>query len=103
MTIEQMVEISANRRIFLDLPPDLPSGKVKVEVRVAEISPSGKTDTPLLSLMDLYGSCEGEDTLDAYFKRKQADKAPDGITGVAYIKAAIRSCSISPIIFTGVL
>jgi hypothetical protein len=24
--------------------------------------------------MDLYGSCEGEDTLDAYFKRKQADK-----------------------------
>jgi hypothetical protein len=28
-----------------------------------------------VSLMDLYGSCEGEDTLDAYFKRKQADKA----------------------------
>jgi hypothetical protein len=28
-----------------------------------------------VSLMDLYGSCEGEDTLDEYFERKRADKA----------------------------
>jgi hypothetical protein len=27
-----------------------------------------------VSLMDLYGSCEGKDTLDAYFGRKRADK-----------------------------
>jgi hypothetical protein len=27
-----------------------------------------------VSLMDLYGSCEGEDTLDAYFERKRMDK-----------------------------
>jgi hypothetical protein len=75
MTIEQTVEIPANRRIFLDLPPDLPSGKARVEVRMAEVQPPGKADTPALSLMDLYGSCEGEDTLDAYFERKRADKA----------------------------
>jgi hypothetical protein len=71
MTIEQTVEIPVNRRIFLVLP----SGKARVEVRVAEVPPPGKTDAPLLSLMDLYGSCEGEDTLDAYFECKRADKA----------------------------
>jgi hypothetical protein len=78
MTIEQTVEIPVNRCIFLDLPQDVPSGKARVEVRIIHIAevppPKGKTDVPLLSLMDLYGSCEGEDTLDAYFERKRADK-----------------------------
>jgi hypothetical protein len=78
MTIEQTVEIPVNRRIFLDLPQDLPFGKARVEVRVTPLAevppPRGKTDAPMLSLMDLYGSCEGEDTLDAYFERKRADK-----------------------------
>jgi hypothetical protein len=53
MTIEQTIEIPANRRIFLDLPPDLLSGKARVEVRVDEVPPPGKTDAPMLSLMDL--------------------------------------------------
>ncbi|MHC6203529.1 hypothetical protein ACYULU_10090 [Breznakiellaceae bacterium SP9] len=39
----------------------------------AEIpAPQGEAAVPLLSLR---GSCKGEDTLDAYFERKHADKA----------------------------
>ncbi|MDR1470077.1 MAG: hypothetical protein LBT00_12380 [Spirochaetaceae bacterium] len=70
MTIEQTIGLSTKRRNFLDLPQDSASGKARVEVRVIHA-----TDAPSLSLMDLYGSCEGEDTLDAYFERKRADKA----------------------------
>jgi hypothetical protein len=29
---------------------------------------------PVTSLLDLFGSCKGDDTLEAYFERKQADK-----------------------------
>ena len=34
MTITQTVEIPVNRRIFLDLPPELPVGKAKVELNI---------------------------------------------------------------------
>jgi hypothetical protein len=100
MTIKQTVEIPVNHRIFLDLPPGLPSGKARVEIRITPVSgvpPQEPVDRLLgmthgaavcesapaeygrehcvrVSLMDLYGSCEGEDTLDAYFERKRADK-----------------------------
>jgi hypothetical protein len=69
MIVEQTVEIPANRRVFLDLPRGVPFGKARIEVRVIP------AEAPPLSLMDLYGSCAGEDTLDAYFERKRADKA----------------------------
>ena len=32
MTIEQTIEIPVSRRIFLDLPPELPVGKAKITV-----------------------------------------------------------------------
>jgi len=32
MTIEQTIEVPASRRIFLDLPPELPVGKAKITV-----------------------------------------------------------------------
>jgi len=32
MTIEQTIEIPASHRIFLDLPPELPVGRTKVEL-----------------------------------------------------------------------
>ena len=38
MTIEQTVEIPADRRIFLDLPTELPVGKVKVELTFTPLS-----------------------------------------------------------------
>jgi predicted nucleic acid-binding protein len=71
MIIEQTIEIPANRRIFLDLPQELPVGKAKVELTITpEAAPQGKTVRPLASLL---GVDKGLDTLDAYFARKRAD------------------------------
>jgi len=73
MVITQIVEIPANRRIFLDLPHDLPVGKAKVELNVLpEAISLDKTARPLESLLGIH---EGLDTMDAYFARKQAEKA----------------------------
>jgi hypothetical protein len=45
MTIEQTVEISADHRIFFDLPPELPVGKTKVAL----------TFTPLADIPQVSG------------------------------------------------
>lgn len=37
MTIEQTIEIPVNHRVFLDLPPDLPVGKARVELTFTPI------------------------------------------------------------------
>jgi len=72
MVITQTVEIPDSRRIFLDLPHDLPMGKAKVELNVIpEAAPLGKTARPLEPLLGIH---EGLDTMDAYFARKQAEK-----------------------------
>lgn len=34
MTIEQTIDIPSDRRIFFDLPPELPVGRAKIEVIV---------------------------------------------------------------------
>ena len=40
MVIEQTIEVPASRRIFLDLPPELPTGRAKVELSITpETSP----------------------------------------------------------------
>ena len=69
MTITQTVEIPANRRLTIEIPTEIPTGKARISV-VSLVEPS-KTDVSLLSLR---GSCKGLDTLDAYFARKRADK-----------------------------
>jgi len=38
MTIEQTIEVPASRRIFLDLPPELPVGKTKIELILTTLS-----------------------------------------------------------------
>jgi hypothetical protein len=71
MTIEQTVEIPADRRVHLDfeVPFEIPAGKARISVTPLEGTP--KTDIPLLSLR---GSCKGLDTMEAYFARKRADR-----------------------------
>jgi hypothetical protein len=89
MTIEQIVEIPVDHRISFDIPRDIPVGKAVAALTIIPVAEKadGKrqriesteyrnpSQKPPVSLLDLYGSCAGEDTLDAYFKRKQADKA----------------------------
>jgi len=59
MTIEQIVDIPADRRIHLDfeVPPGIPAGKARLTVTPLAETP--KIDIPLLSLR---GSCKGADT-----------------------------------------
>ena len=38
MTIEQTIEVPASRRIFLDLPPELPIGKAKIELTLTTLN-----------------------------------------------------------------
>ena len=45
MTLEQTIEIPASRRIFLDLPHDLPVGRAKVEFTITpETEPKAGVD-----------------------------------------------------------
>ena len=73
MTITQTVDIPDNRRIFLDLPLDLPVGRAKVEFTITpETLSQGGSVKPLASFL---GVDKGRDTMEAYFARKRADKA----------------------------
>jgi len=75
MTFEQTVEIPASHQITLEVPPELPTGKAKVELTITpETMPKEKTARPLASLA---GIDKGLDTMDAYFARKRADKAKE--------------------------
>ena len=77
MTITQTIEISADRRITLEVPREVPEGKARFEYRIIPFVKKEEKPIPLLSLR---GSCQGLDTMDAYFARKQADKAfEDGL------------------------
>jgi len=63
MTIEQTIEIPASRRITLDLPQELPTGKAKVELSftplsdVPQVQGSGKIHLTKLMIDELL---EGE-------------------------------------------
>jgi hypothetical protein len=78
VTIEQTIEIPANHRIYFDVPFQVPAGRAKVALTIIEFpqtAPPGHEEAPVIPLLELRGSCKGEDTLDAYLERKRADKA----------------------------
>ena len=75
MIIEQTIEVPASRRIFLDLPPELPVGRAKVELSITPENLMREKNVP--SLASLRGIDKGLDTMDAYFARKRADKAKE--------------------------
>jgi len=43
MVIEQTIEVPASRRIFLDLPPELPVGRAKVTVTPEAMHTNNRT------------------------------------------------------------
>jgi hypothetical protein len=77
MIIEQTIEIPVNRRIFLDLPQELPVGKAKVELI---ITPEATTQRKTLRhLASFLGIDKDRDTMDAYFARKRADRVKEDL------------------------
>jgi hypothetical protein len=77
MTIQQMVEISADHRLLLDIrvPSELPTGKTMVELTFN--SDIGISETvvrnAVKSLRGLFK--DTDDSLEAFMERKHADKA----------------------------
>jgi hypothetical protein len=77
MTIEQTVEIPENHRIYIDIPSQIPAGRTKIALTITDFpqaTPPEHRDVPVIPLLELRGSCKGEDTIAAYLERKRADK-----------------------------
>ena len=73
MTITQTVEIPASRRLFLDLPLELPIGKAKVTVTPQIESPAvniHETATKLRGLAKKMGSTL---TVESFIEMRQED------------------------------
>jgi hypothetical protein len=91
MTITKTVEVPADRRIFLDLPPELPVGRAKVELSIipdiAENMPEEKLAKPLFAL---FGIDRGRDTMDEYFARKRAGKAKEDAQIAIQLERSLR-------------
>ncbi|MDR1046563.1 MAG: hypothetical protein LBL64_02205 [Treponema sp.] len=73
MTIEQTVEIPADHRLTIEVPPEIPAGRAK-----AALTLTFETAVPRLkkdaSWRSLFGMCKDSgDTLAAYMERRRAD------------------------------
>lgn len=75
-TFQQEIEISADRRIVIELPPETPLGPAKIEVTIASPDTSGKKFRQSLSE---YFKANGEDWGDAI---KSTDV--EGFTGRSF-------------------
>lgn len=77
MILEQTIEIPENHRIYFDIPFQIPAGKAKIALTISDFSqaPVSEQEAPVIPLLELRGSCKGEDTLTAYLERKRADNA----------------------------
>jgi hypothetical protein len=80
MTIEQTVEIPANRRITLDVPPGIPEGKARISLTITGISPAQTPEKTRQSWADFkknfcpYKEADGL-AVDRFLEMKRADKA----------------------------
>ena len=73
MTIEQTIEVPANRLVTFEVPPEIPVGKAKVLVTTLE----GPQEKTIPSLASLRGIHKGLDTIEAHLDRKRRDKAKE--------------------------
>ncbi|MDR2246447.1 MAG: hypothetical protein LBE17_07245 [Treponema sp.] len=55
MTIEQTVEIPADHRLVIEVPPEIPAGKAKVTVSVFPRGKTAKMSRQMRHIMKFYG------------------------------------------------
>jgi hypothetical protein len=75
MTIEQTVEIPADHRLVFEIPPHIPTGRVKAALTLSfeTAEPQPKKGA---SWKSLFGMCKNSgDTLAAYVERRRTDDA----------------------------
>ena len=73
MIITQTVYIQADRRIFLDLPPELPVGKAKVAVIPQIEKPIDNTYEATVKLRDLAKKMGSTLTVERFLEMEQED------------------------------
>jgi hypothetical protein len=72
MTIEQTIEIPIDHRLTLEIPPEIPAGRT-----ILTFTPVPMTDKTVPMLLSLKGIDKGRDTMEAYFKRHQAENSKE--------------------------
>jgi len=73
MTIEQTIEVPASRRIFLDLPPELSAGKVKVTVTPQKEKPSANVYEAATKLRGLAKKMESILNVEHFLEMRNED------------------------------
>ena len=73
MTITQTVDIPADRRIFLDLPLDMPVGKAKITVTPQMEKPSSSIYDAATSLRGLAKEMGSTLTVEQFHEMQQED------------------------------
>ena len=73
MTIEQTIEIPADRRIFLDLPPELPVGRAKISVTPEADWPVTNTHKEFESLRRLAKKMGSTLTVERFLEMRRED------------------------------
>ena len=74
MTIEQTIDIPESRRIFLDLPPDLPVGKAKITITTQTEKPVANAYETTASLRGLAKKMGSTLTVERFHEMQQEDK-----------------------------
>jgi len=73
MIIEQTVEIPANHRIFLDLPPELPVGKARITITPQPEKPAANIYDTVTKLRGLAKEMGSSLTVEEFLEMRQED------------------------------
>ena len=73
MTIEQTVEIPASRRIFLDLPFELPVGKAKITITSQAKMSAGNAHEKVTALKGLAKKMGSTLTVERFLEMRRED------------------------------
>ena len=73
MIIEQTVEIPADRRILLDLPPELPVGKAKITITPLPVKPTANIYDTVTKLRGRAKEMGSSLTVGEFLEMRQED------------------------------
>jgi len=73
MTIEQTIDIPAGHRVFLDLPLDLPAGKVKITITPQTETPTVNAYEAIENLQGLAQKLGSTLTVDSFLEMRRED------------------------------
>ena len=73
MTIEQTIEVPADHRVFLDLPPELPVGKAKITITPQTEKPASSAYGSIENLRGLAKRMGSNLTVENFLEMRRED------------------------------